>query len=111
MPQPRAPPGPPPRPLHPHERLDWAWPKRIARAAVEAVLRLGFLADARNVVLVAAQGLGKTMIAKNIAHAAVLAGTHVLFTTAAQLLLDVGSQESTAPWPGASITTPRVPSS
>jgi DNA replication protein DnaC len=75
--------------------FDWAWPKRIDRAAVEAVLRLDFLAEARNVVLVAAQGLGKTMIAQNIAHAAVLAGTHVLFTTAAQLLLDLGSQEST----------------
>jgi DNA replication protein DnaC len=75
--------------------FDWAWPKRIDRPAVEAVLRLGFLADARNVVLVAAQGLGKTMIAQNIAHAAVLAGTHVLFTTAAHLLLDLGSQEST----------------
>src|SRR3989475_10886922 len=35
------------------------------------------------------------MIAQNIAHAAVLAGTHVLFITAAQLLLDLGSQEST----------------
>jgi DNA replication protein DnaC len=75
--------------------FDWAWPKRIDRAAVEAALRLDFLADARNVVLVAAQGLGKTMVAQNIAHAAVLAGTHVLFTTAAQLLLDLGSQEST----------------
>jgi DNA replication protein DnaC len=73
--------------------FDWAWPKH--RPAVEAVLRLGFLPDARNVVLVAAQGLGKTMIAQNIAHAAVLAGTHVLFTTASQLLLDLGSQEST----------------
>jgi hypothetical protein len=36
-----------------------ASPKRLDRAAVEAALRLGFLADARNVVLVAAQGLGK----------------------------------------------------
>src|SRR6266705_297417 len=62
---------------------------------VEAVLRLDFLAEARNVVLVAAQGLGNTMIAQNIAHAAVLAGTHVLFTTAAQLLLDLGGQDST----------------
>ncbi len=79
----------------PMSDFDWAWPKRIDRAAVEAALRLGFLAEARNVVLVAAQGLGKTMIAQNIAHAAVLAGTHVLFTTAAQLLLDLGSQEST----------------
>src|SRR5712691_9527691 len=38
----------------PMSDFDWAWPKRIDRAAVEAVLRLGFLADARNVVLVAA---------------------------------------------------------
>ena len=79
----------------PMSDFDWAWPRRIDRAAVEAALQLGFLADARNVVLVAAQGLGKTMIAQNIAHAAVLAGTHVLFTTAAHLLLDLGSQEST----------------
>jgi len=79
----------------PMSDFDWAWPKRIDRAAVQAVLHLDFLAAARNVVLVAAQGLGKTMIAQNIAHAAVLAGTHVLFTTAAQLLLDLGSQEST----------------
>jgi DNA replication protein DnaC len=79
----------------PMSDFDWAWPKRLDRAAVEAVLRLEFLADARNVVLVAAQGLGKTMIAQNLAYAAVLAGTHVLFITAAQLLLDLGGQEST----------------
>jgi len=79
----------------PMSDFDWAWPKRIDRAAVEAVLRLDFLADARHVVLVAAQGLGNTMIAQSIAHAAVLAGTHVLFTTAAQLLLDLGGQDST----------------
>src|SRR5712692_5111414 len=44
----------------PMSDFDWAWPKRIDRAAVETVLQLGFLADARNVVLVAAQGLGNT---------------------------------------------------
>src|SRR5262247_628538 len=79
----------------PMTEFDWAWPKRIDRAAVEAALQLDFLAAARNVVLVAPQGLGKTMIAQNIAHAAVLAGTHVLFITAAQLLLDLGGQQST----------------
>jgi DNA replication protein DnaC len=79
----------------PMSEFDWAWPKRIDRAAVEAALRLDFLADTRNIVLVAPQGLGKTMIAQNIAHAAVLAGHHVLFRTAADLLLDLGSQEST----------------
>jgi DNA replication protein DnaC len=78
----------------PMSEFDWAWPKRIDRPAVEAALRLDFLPAARNVVLVAPQGLGKTMIAQNIAHAAVLAGTHVLFKTAAELLLDLGAQES-----------------
>jgi DNA replication protein DnaC len=38
--------------------------------------------------------LGKTMIAQNIAHQAVLAGHRVLFLTAAQLLLDLGGQDS-----------------
>ena len=78
----------------PMSDFDWAWPKRIDRAAVEGILRLDFLAGARNVVLVAPQGLGKTMLAQNIAHAAVLAGHHVLFKTAAELLLDLGAQES-----------------
>jgi DNA replication protein DnaC len=80
--------------FQPMSEFDWNWPKRVDRPAIEAALHLDFLADARNIVLVAAQGLGKTMIAQNIAHAAILAGHHVLFTTAAQLLLDLGSQES-----------------
>jgi DNA replication protein DnaC len=74
--------------------FDWAWPKQIDRAAVEAALRLDFLDGARNVVLIAPQGLGKTMIAQNIAHNAVLAGHSALFVTAAQMLLDLGAQES-----------------
>ncbi len=74
--------------------FDWDWPKRIDREAVEAALRLDFLARGHNVVLVAPQGLGKTMIAQNIAHQALLAGQSALFLTAAQLLLDLGAQES-----------------
>ena len=46
-------------------------------------------------VLVGAQGLGKTMLAKNIAHAAVMGGYSAIFITAADLLLDLASQEST----------------
>ena len=74
--------------------FDWAWPKRIDRDAVEAAVKLDFLGEARNVILVAPQGLGKTMIAQNIAHAALLAGHSALFITAAQMLLDLGAQES-----------------
>jgi DNA replication protein DnaC len=74
--------------------FDWSWPKHIDRDRVEAALHLGFLQEARNIVLVAPQGLGKTMIAQNIAHEAILAGHSVLVLTAAQLLLELGAQDS-----------------
>jgi len=74
--------------------FDWAWPKAVDRAAVERVLGLGFLARAENVILAAAQGLGKTMLAKNVAHQAVLQGYSVRCVTAADLLLDLGGQET-----------------
>jgi DNA replication protein DnaC len=78
----------------PMSAFDWDWPKRIDRPAVEAALALDFVQQARNVVLVAPQGLGKSMIAKNIAHNAVMAGHSVLFISAAQLLLDLAAQDS-----------------
>lgn len=74
--------------------FDWNWPAAIDRLLVESLLSLEFREGARNVVLVAPGGLGKTMIAQNIAHRAVLAGRSVLFRSAAQLLLDLGAQES-----------------
>jgi DNA replication protein DnaC len=74
--------------------FDWNWPSEIDRPLVDSLLSLDFLEGARNVVLVAPGGLGKTMIAQNIAHRAVLAGRSVLFLSAAQLLLDLGAQES-----------------
>ncbi len=74
--------------------FEWDWPKRIDRDAIEAALRLEFLEGGRNIVLVAPQGLGKTMLARNIANQAVLAGHSVLFVTAAQLLLDLAAQDS-----------------
>lgn len=74
--------------------FEWDWPQRLDRDAVERVLALGFLASGSNVILAAAQGLGKTMLAKNIAHQAVLQGAQVLYVTAADLLLDLGSQET-----------------
>jgi DNA replication protein DnaC len=73
---------------------DWNWPTKIDREAVERAVSGAFLVGSRNIVLAAAQGLGKTMIALNLANQAVLQGHSVLFITAAQLLLDLGSQES-----------------
>jgi len=56
---------------------------------IERALTLDFLSEPRNYVIIGSNGLGKTMIAKNIAHAAVLAGHSVLFRTAADLLADL----------------------
>jgi DNA replication protein DnaC len=74
--------------------FEWDWPKEIDRRLVERLLTLDFLRDAENLVLVGAQGLGKTMIAKNTVHQAILQGHSALFTTAADLLLDLNSQDT-----------------
>jgi DNA replication protein DnaC len=74
--------------------FDWSWPKKIDRAAVERVMTLGFVERTENVILVAPQGVGKTMIAKNLAHGAVLAGQSALFVSASDLLLDLSKQDT-----------------
>jgi len=72
--------------------FDWGWPLKIEREVIERSLTLDFLGEARNLVLVGRNGLGKTMIAQNIAHSAVLAGHSVLFRSAAALLEDLHRQ-------------------
>jgi DNA replication protein DnaC len=69
--------------------FDWHWPNKIDRPLIERALTLDFLTSGRNLIVCGTNGLGKTMIAKNIAHAAVLAGHSVLFRTAADLLADL----------------------
>ncbi len=72
--------------------FEWTWPTKIDRDVIERALTLDFLAEARNLVLVGANGLSKTMIAQNICHAAVLAGSSVLFRSAVTLLEELQRQ-------------------
>jgi DNA replication protein DnaC len=72
--------------------FDWSWPSKIDRELMERALTLDFLSEARNLVLVGRNGLGKTMIAQNLCHAAVLAGHSVLFRSAAALLEELHRQ-------------------
>jgi DNA replication protein DnaC len=69
--------------------FDWNWPTKIDRDLIERAMTLDFINEGRNVILLGANGLGKTMIAKNLAHSAVLAGHSVLFRTASELLADL----------------------
>jgi DNA replication protein DnaC len=71
---------------------EWTWPTKIERDIIERALTLDFLDEARNLVLVGRNGLGKTMIAQNICHAAVLAGHSVLFRSAPALLEELHRQ-------------------
>jgi DNA replication protein DnaC len=74
--------------------FDWNWPKRCDRTAVEALMSLEFLNEAINVVLVGPNGVGKSTIAQNIAHQALIHGHTVLFTSAGQLLGDLAALDS-----------------
>jgi DNA replication protein DnaC len=69
--------------------FDWNWPKKIDRPLIERALSLEFIHEGRNLILLGPNGVGKTMLTKNIAYQAVLAGYSVLFKTAAELLDDV----------------------
>lgn len=74
--------------------FDWDWPTHCDRAAVQELMTLSFMADATNVVLVGPNGVGKSMLACNLAHQALIEGRTVLFTTAGQLLGDLSALDS-----------------
>jgi len=74
--------------------FDWDWPEQCDRLAVTELMGLEFLKTAANAILVGASGLGKSMIAQNITHQAVLNGHTALFTTAGQLLGELAALDS-----------------
>lgn len=76
--------------------FDWNWPKKIERDVIERAFTLDFIKEARNLILIGQNGLGKSMIAKNICHAAVLAGYSVLFRSASALIEDLQCESPTA---------------
>jgi DNA replication protein DnaC len=71
--------------------FDWDWPKSCDRAGIEALMSLDFLKDATNVVLTGPNGTGKSTLAQNIAHRAVIQGHTVMFTSAGQMLGDLSA--------------------
>jgi DNA replication protein DnaC len=76
--------------------FDWSWPKKIDREGIDDLFALGFLATGHNVVLVGPNGVGKTMVLKNVAHQAVVRGHTVRFATASDMLADLAAQDSSA---------------
>jgi DNA replication protein DnaC len=74
--------------------FDWSHPQEIDRARIEALFSLEFVVDVTNIIIVGPSGAGKTMIAQNVAHHAVLQGYTSLFITASALLHDLAEQRT-----------------
>ena len=73
--------------------FDWNWPTVCDREAIEELMQLGFIKEAANVIFCGPNGVGKSTIAKNISHQAIINGHSVLFTMAGQMLNDLTSQD------------------
>jgi len=76
--------------------FDWHWPEQIDRQQIEELFGFAFIEEHANVILLGPNGVGKSMIVQNLAHQALLRGHTVHFTTAAKMLGDLATQESSA---------------
>jgi DNA replication protein DnaC len=76
--------------------FDWTWPKKVDRAAIEELFSLSFLDEGNNAVLLGPNGVGKSMLLRNLAHHALVRGNTVRFTTASDMLADLAAQDSSA---------------
>jgi DNA replication protein DnaC len=82
--------------VKPMPDFDWKWPRKIDREAVEELFNLGFIKTGHNTVLVGPNGVGKTMILKNVAQHALSRGHTVRFATASDMLAELAAQDSSS---------------
>jgi DNA replication protein DnaC len=75
---------------------DWRWPSRVDRVALDELFTLGFVEEGTNVILAGPNGLGKTMILRNLAHHALTQGLSVRCVSASEMLADLASQDSSS---------------
>jgi len=74
--------------------FDWDWPTKIDRTLIDELFKLRFIEEKANVILVGPNGVGKTMVARNLAHQALLAGHTVAATTASAMLNKLAAEDS-----------------
>ena len=69
--------------------FDWNWPETIDHLLIKDLFSFEFIQEFANVILLGPNGVGKTTLAKNLAHEALLKGHTVLCTTASEALNDL----------------------
>jgi DNA replication protein DnaC len=70
----------------PMSEFDWSWPEEVDREQIDELFSLKFLGEKSNVILVGNNGLGKSMIAQNLANAAMMRGVSTRFVKASDML-------------------------
>lgn len=73
--------------------FDWKWPKQIDKGAISQLMNLEFINETSNIILIGSNGVGKSMVAQNITHEAVMQGHTALYVNAAEMLGDLASQD------------------
>jgi DNA replication protein DnaC len=76
--------------------FDWSWPRKIDRPLIDALFDLDWIEAAANIALIGPNGCGKTMIAKNLAYQAILAGHSARFWIASELLNTLAAIDSSS---------------
>ena len=76
------------------DQFDWNHPEKIDRSLYEELYQLDFVTSAHNVLFRGPSGIGKTMLAQNLAQRAILHGHSAKFCTLATAIFDLLKQES-----------------
>jgi DNA replication protein DnaC len=71
--------------------FDWEWPENIDQSCVHQWMQLDFLTQEINPIIIGGNGVGKSTIAQNIAHQAVMQGHTAIFTSAANMLNELAA--------------------
>lgn len=74
--------------------FEWTWPKKLDRGQLDELFGLSFIQEGVNVVLLGPNGVGKTMLGKNLTHRALLRGYSARFTTASAMLNALAAEDS-----------------
>lgn len=76
--------------------FDFSWPKRIDRDLIHDVFEMGWLEEVLNILFIGPNGVGKTMLAKNLLHRAIMLGYSAKCVSASKMLSDLASQDGSA---------------
>ena len=80
--------------VSPLDGFDWAHPRSIDRDLYETLLGLGYVERAQNALFRGPSGVGKTMLAQNLALKALQQGYTVRYSTLATALADLLKKDS-----------------